>query len=101
MHPDVAALIAGAGQPPPQIQVDPSQHPQNQTKSFADAIDATLADLRAALQATDATAAEKLTVEKVTTLLQGITATHEKEQQAALGGGPATNFLRRASGGPS
>jgi hypothetical protein len=45
------------------------------------------------------TEAERLIVEQITTLVQKIKAGREKEQQAALGGGPATQFLRRASAG--
>lgn len=102
MHPDLAALIGGAGPaqgPPPEIQVDPSTHPDNQQQaSFADKIQAALDELRDAISAPDATEQERHTVEKTTTLLQGTLAGHEKEHQAALGGGPATNFIRRAAG---
>ena len=45
------------------------------------------------------TANERLVIEKITTLAQQLLATREKEHQAALGGGPATNFLKRMSGG--
>lgn len=90
---------------PQSIQVDPNQHPDSPDQGqsgggdFDAAIDKVLADLRAAISAPDASPQDKLTVEKVTTLLQGIKAQHDKEQQAALGGGPATNYLRRATGG--
>ena len=42
---------------------------------------------------------ERLEIEKILTMLQKFRADREKEHQAALGGGPATNFLRRAAGG--
>lgn len=116
MHPDVAALMAGAGAgpqgPPPEIQVDPSQHPDNQSADpgngqadqtdspqFADSIRQALDTIRAAIGSSNASDNEKLIAEKMTTLGQQLLATHEKEHQAAMGGGPATNFLRRASGG--
>jgi hypothetical protein len=84
---------------PPQIQIgdqaDPaaggSQDPEQQIK---DALD----QIRQALSADGFTDQEKLTLEKVTTLLQGLSATRASEQQAALGGGPATNYIRRATG---
>ena len=41
---------------------------------------------------------ERLSIEKMLTEVQKWRADREKERQAALGGGPATNFLRRASG---
>lgn len=99
----MAALMGGAAAPqgpPPEIQVNPADHPDNQqqadpTQQITDA----LSQIRDALAADGFSDQEKLTLEKVTTLLQGLSATREKEQQAAMGGGPATNFLRRASGG--
>lgn len=55
--------------------------------------------VRAAAQADgQVTAQESVLVEQVTTLIAKLRAGREKEQQAALGGGPATNYLRRASG---
>jgi DNA replication initiation complex subunit (GINS family) len=42
---------------------------------------------------------ERLLVEKLTSLYAQLLAERDKEEQAALGGGPATNFLRRNSGG--
>jgi hypothetical protein len=85
---------------PPQIQIADQPDPnaggggQDPTSQIADALD----QIRQALAADGFTDQEKLTLEKVTTLLQGLAATREKEQQAAMGGGPATNFLRRATG---
>ena len=107
MHPDVAALMAGAGAggpmqgPPPAIQVNPADHPDNQqgSGSFADQIRSALDQIRAAITADDASDNEKLIAEKMTTLGQQLLATHEKEHQAAMGASPAMNFLRRASGG--
>lgn len=87
--------------PPPEIQVNPADHPDNQqTQSdpAAQIADA-LSQIRDALGADGFSDQEKLTLEKVTTLLQGLSATREKEQQAAMGGGPATNFIRRSTGG--
>ncbi len=54
--------------------------------------------IRSAITADDASDNEKLIAEKMSTLGQQLLATHEKEHQAAMGGGPATNFLRRTSG---
>lgn len=42
---------------------------------------------------------ERLLIEKVTTIGQQFLANREKEAQAALGGGPATQFISRTLGG--
>jgi hypothetical protein len=42
---------------------------------------------------------ESMSLSKIRLELDKIAAERAKEEQAALGGGPATNFLRRASGG--
>jgi hypothetical protein len=56
--------------------------------------------VRAAVQADgQVTAQEELIAEQITTLIAKLRAGREKEEQAALGGGPATNYLRRASSG--
>lgn len=89
------SLLAGpnaGGGPPPHIVIPGKQ-------SAADLIADALTAVRQAIQAPDADPQEKATLEKVTTLLQQFAATRHSEQQAALGGGPATNFLRRATGG--
>lgn len=86
---------------PQQIQVDPSTHPNNQTQaqSAADHVSAALDEIRQAIQAPDSDPQEKLVLSKVTTLLAQFAATRHTQQQAALGGGPATQFLSRATGG--
>jgi hypothetical protein len=43
-------------------------------------------------------AQERLIIEQITTLVAKLQANREKQEQAALGGGPATQFLRRSSG---
>lgn len=42
---------------------------------------------------------ERMLFEKISVSARQFLVGREKEEQAALGGGPATNFLRRASGG--
>jgi uncharacterized membrane protein YebE (DUF533 family) len=42
---------------------------------------------------------ERLLIEKLTTIGQQFLANREKEDQAALGGGPATNSISRILGG--
>jgi hypothetical protein len=55
--------------------------------------------VRAAVQADgQVTAQEELIAEQITTLIAKLRAGREKEEQAALGGGPATQYLKRASG---
>jgi hypothetical protein len=45
------------------------------------------------------TAEERLLIDAMATARAKFLAKREKEEQAALGGGPATNFLRRSVGG--
>ena len=55
--------------------------------------------VRAAAQADGTvTAQETVIVEQITSLIAKLRAGREKEEQAALGGGPATNYLRRNNG---
>ena len=42
---------------------------------------------------------ERLLIEKCRTIVQQFLASREKEAQAALGGGPATQFINRTLGG--
>ena len=80
---------------PMAIQV-PAQQPQaGDSDPFQKIIDAA----RAAVEADGTVSAqERLIVEQITTLVAKLQAGREKEQQAALGGGPATQYLKRASG---
>ncbi len=41
---------------------------------------------------------EMVTVEKITSLIAALQAGRDKQEQAALGGGPATQYLKRQSG---
>lgn len=92
-YPDTIQIPGdGGGQPAPEAAPEAQQSPDEMISMALDMI-------RQALSADgDLSEAERLTIEKVTTMLQQIPAGREKEQQAALGGGPATNFLRRNSG---
>ena len=87
---------------PMAIQV-PSQPPQSLSQDAPDSGDAFQKIIDAARAAVEedgtVSAQERLLVEQITTLVAKLQAGREKEQQAALGGGPATQFLRRASGG--
>ena len=93
MYPDTIQVPAGDPG-----QAAPEAAPEQASGSPEDMIGEALEMIRQALSADGLSEQERLTIEKVTTLLQQIPATREKEQQAALGGGPATNFLRRQSG---
>lgn len=63
---------------------------------MADHVALALEQIRAAIVGDPTvTQQERLILEKVSTLLQGIHATHEKEQQAALGANPAMNHVAR------
>lgn len=94
-------MIPGGGMSPyPETIEVPAEggEPEAAQESPDEMISMALDMIRQALSADGLSEQERLTIEKVTTLLQQIPATREKEQQAALGGGPATNFLRRNSG---
>lgn len=59
-----------------------------------------LAEVRAAAESDGQVSEnERLLIEKVTTIGQQFLANREKEAQAALGGGPATQFISRTLGG--
>jgi hypothetical protein len=91
--------------PPPgvphaiQIPGQAGDQPDQPSGPVGDKIKQALTDLRAIITDPGVSEQERLLLEKCTSVLQQIRATHEKEQQAALGGSPATNFLRRQSGG--
>lgn len=108
--------------PPPTIQVNPANHPDNQTleqriaaatgpllshvggsdgpdnATSAQALAAAEKAIHAFIQL-EGDAQDKQVALKALTMLQSISAGHAKEKQAALGGGPATNFIRRTVGG--
>jgi uncharacterized membrane protein YebE (DUF533 family) len=88
---------------PPTIQIPGPQGPPPQEPDTDDSGDPfqKIIDAARAAASSDGTVskAEMLIVEQITTLVAKLQAGREKEQQAALGGGPATQFLRRASGG--
>lgn len=56
-------------------------------------------DARAAISEGGADSQEELLLEQLTSIVAKIKAKRAKEEQAALGGGPATAFLSRALGG--
>lgn len=58
-----------------------------------------LALIRSVIAAEEPNDKERLMLEKVTTGIQQVLAQRETEQNAALGGGPATNYLQRTVGG--
>lgn len=59
-----------------------------------------LSDVKAAAESDgQVSEAERLLIEKITTIGQQFLATREKEAQAALGGGPATQYISRTLGG--
>jgi hypothetical protein len=62
-------------------------------------INAALNQIRSILQQPGLTHADRLELEKVTTGLQKVLASHEKDRQAALGGNSATNHVARVLGG--
>jgi hypothetical protein len=89
-------LHAAASGVPHQIQVQPAG--QASPSDHNSAVDAILAAATAALGAPGLTEADKLIVQQITSLGQKLKAQFEKEQQAALGGGPATQFMQRQQG---
>lgn len=75
------------GQPAPEPQDD------------EDPWDMVMEAVRAAVQADGKVdPQEMVTVEKITSLIAAMQAGRHKQEQAALGGGPATQYLKRQSG---
>ncbi len=111
-HPALAGGYAAGGQSDPSGQLPPELMaalmgggggpmgggPQAPPASEEDRIRAVLSELRDLLGVDGLSEAERLLLQKVAQLLQQLPAGREKEQQAALGGGLASNFLRRTSG---
>lgn len=59
-----------------------------------------LADVGAAAESDgQVSESERLLIEKCRTIIQQFLASREKEAQAALGGGPATQYISRTLGG--
>lgn len=77
---------------------DPSQQ-QGGGGDHNSAVDAILQAATAALSSPGLTEADKMIVQQITSLGQKLKAQFEKEQQAALGGGPATQFMQRQAQG--
>jgi hypothetical protein len=106
LQPIPAGLLAALGQPgtpqgppggpPATIQVNPAQHPDNQKleQQLAPLLDG----LRAAMQSPQSDPVIGLDLRKAEMAVAKVIADLHKERQAALGGGPATSFLRRNSG---
>lgn len=84
------------GQPDPSMMMGGGQPPEEDGDPFQKII----AAVRAAVEE-DGTVSpsEMVIVEQITTLVAKLQAGRDKEQQAALGGGPATQFLARKFGG--
>lgn len=96
LPPELMALLAGgagAGGPDPFDAELEQQLAQDQ--GGGDRLRSIIDIAREEISANGVTEKERLLLEKLTTTVQQIRAEREKEQQAALGGGPATNFLRR------
>lgn len=91
------------GGPPPFITLpDQGQGPSDAPQGGGDAeqqIKAAIDQIRAAVSSDGLSENERLILEKITTLGQQLLAGREKEQQAAMGGGPATQFIKRATQG--
>lgn len=83
------AALGGGAAPPPEAPVA-DEDPWDLVKEA----------VMAAVQADgNVSRQEMVVVEQITTLIAKLQAGRDKEEQAALGGGPATNFLRRSAGG--
>jgi hypothetical protein len=81
---------------PQEIQIEdepsPAGDPMGEVKAAIDRI-------RAAVSADGLDEDERLILEQITTLGQKLFTGRAKQEQAALGGGPATQFIKRAVGG--
>lgn len=91
--PEIMQLLAGGGGGPPQQPPEPQMSDEDKV--------AEIIRLAKELAMSDGTVTEqeRLLFEKISMSARQFNVGREKEQQAALGGGPATNFLRRSSGG--
>lgn len=81
---------------PPMGTPPPVAEPE--AEDFGARVRAIIAEVRALAEEGGVTEAERLQVEQITTLVQKLAAGREKEDQALVGGGPATNALARAYG---
>lgn len=77
----------------------PLDAPSSADDTGGDPVDESIAVLRQALEEDgQMDPEEKLLFEQITTLIAKFKAGRHKQEQAALGGGPATAFLKRSSG---
>lgn len=81
---------------PPFIHVP--ARPQGSSPDLEAKLTDIVGSLRDAVGSPDATPVVALDLQKAVMAVQKVLADFHKEHQAALGGGPATNFLRRVSG---
>lgn len=94
LPPDPGAYPQGPPAPP----AGPPPPPEAAGGGMEDRMRAVMDEVRAIAEEDGFTENERLTVEKITTLLQQLNAGREKEQNALTGGGPATQALARAYG---
>lgn len=94
--PNMLAMLMG-GNPPMQPQAAPA--PAAAPPDEAALLRHALMLVRQAIAGNGVDDQERLGLEKITTGIQQILAARDQQQQAALGGGPATNFLRRITSG--
>lgn len=83
----------------PPMGPPPAGPEQGEELSFEDRLARIVSDARAAVAEDGVDPDEELILEQLTSLVAKIKAKRAKEHQAALGGGPATNFLGRMLGG--
>lgn len=92
MPPEIMAMMQGGGAPPME---QPAQDDSPQG-----AFDRVMAEVQKLVEADgQVTQSEAMELEKIRMSIRKILAGREKEEQAALGGGPATSYLKRAVGG--
>lgn len=103
MHPDVAALIGQAGSgPPPFIHIPAPDQPDQgggASAGLEDSIQGALDQIRQAIDAPSSDPAVNLDLQKAAVTLAKVLADLHKDQQAAMGGSPALNHIRRTVGG--
>lgn len=96
-------MMGGGGPPPmgppPGPPPDQGPPPEPQQSSDEDEIRNAISMFRGVAERDGLDESERLILEQITTLGQKLLAGREKQDQALLGGGPATQALSRAYGG--
>jgi hypothetical protein len=99
VFPDPMGAPMGAPPPPPDPLAGAPPSPEEAPAGDEDVLQMVLEAVRAAEAADgNVTPQERVIFEKITSLIAQLQAQRDKEDQAALGGSPALNSLKRLGG---